>query len=202
MNAPSEPDLQHWMETWQRDAEPVTAPEAITRHVRRRSRLLAVWVAGEVAIAIGASVFLFYRAVSDPDPVEQLAMALLALVAPLAVGFSWWNWRGTFRVSTRTTAAFLQVSVERARRLRRAILGGWGILAAELLVFVPWIWYRLYRGSEPPSAEAIWSAWGLLAGLTGLALAFLAALHVWARRDERRLDDLRRELAPATDIEL
>ena len=120
-------------------------------------------------------------------------MAMLALVAAGALAFSWCTWRGTLRASAQTTAAFVALAVTRSRRVRRAIVVGWGILLAELLVFVPWIWHRLYDGVAP-TADAVWFAWGLLAGLTMLAVLFLVGLDVWARRDARRLQDLMREL--------
>jgi hypothetical protein len=194
MSTVSEREWQQWTGTWQADAEPMTAPEAIRQHVRRRSRLLAVGLAGELVVALGFSVSLVYRATTHPDPLERLAMGLLALVAMSGLLASWWTWRGTLRASSETTAAFVALSIERSRRLRRAIAVGWGILLGELAVFVPWIWHRLYGGPQPPSSEAEWFSWGLLAGLTLLAVLYLASLHWWARADRRRLEALRQEL--------
>lgn len=135
-----------------------------------------------------------YRVATDPDPVEKLAMGLLTIMAASALALSLWNWRGAIRASARTTSAFVALSLERSRRLRRAVTLGWGILLAELVVFVPWVWHRLYGGLRPPSADAERFGWGLLAGLTMLAVLLLAGLHAWARRDARIMGDLRKEL--------
>jgi hypothetical protein len=138
--------------------------------------------------------FLLWRALIDPDPVGRLAMGLLALITVSALAFSWVNWRGAIRTSTGTTTAFLSLSLERLRRLRRGLYAGWSILAAEIAIFVPWIWHRLYAGAGPPSEAAERFAWGLLGGVTLLGVALLAGLHAWARREARMLDGLKREL--------
>lgn len=189
-------EMQQWMDTWQAQAagQAPGAPEAIRSHVERRSRLLSIWVGGEVILTVAIFAFLMHRVATDPDPVEKLAMGLLALIAASALALSLWNWRGAIRASARTTSAFVALSLERSRRLRRAVNLGWGILLAELVVFVPWMWHRLYGGSRPPSADAERLGWGLLAGLTMLALLLLAGLHAWSRRDARIMDDLRKEL--------
>lgn len=189
-------EMQQWMDTWQAQAasEAPGAPEAIRRHVEHRSRLLSMWVGGEAILTVGIIAFLLHRVATDPDPAEKLAMGLLALITVSALALSLWNWRGAIRASARTTSAFVALSLERSRRLRRAVNMGWGILLAELVVFVPWVWHRLYGGSQPPSADAERFGWGLLAGLTMLALLLLAGLHAWARREARIMDDLRNEL--------
>jgi hypothetical protein len=186
-------EMQQWMDAWQTDGE-AAAPDAIRRHVERRTLMLSVWVAGEIVLCAGMLAFLLHRAATDPDPVEKLAMGLLALITTGAVAFSLWNWRGSIRASTSTTSAFVALSLERSRRLRRAIYMGWGILAAEIVVLVPWVWHRLYDGPQAPSVDAERFGWGLLAGLTALAMVMLAGLHAWARREARILDELRKEL--------
>ncbi|HSC28191.1 MAG TPA: hypothetical protein VLD67_13010 [Vicinamibacterales bacterium] len=194
MTTPTDHELQQWIDVWHADTGETAAPEAIRAHVRRRSILLRVWIATEIVLCLFLLGFVVHRAVTHPDLLEKLAMALLALIAASAGALSWWNWRGALRAAAETTAAFLALSAERSRRLRRAISIGWGILAAEILVFVPWVWYRLYGGLQPPSAAAERFGWGLLAGMTVLAVLFLAGLHAWARREARLLDELRREV--------
>ena len=189
-------EMQQWMDTWQAhvSGEEPGAPEAIHRHVERRSRLLFIWVGGEVILTVAVFAFLLHRVATDPDPAEKLAMGLLALITASALALSLWNWRGAIRATARTTSAFVALSLDRTRRLRRAVNLGWGILLAEIVVFLPWVWHRLYGGPQPPSADAERFGWGLLAGLTMLALLLLTGLHAWARRDARIMDDLRKEL--------
>lgn len=194
MTTSAEHEWQEWVDTWQADSGPLAPPEAIRQYVRRRSRLLAVWVTGEVIVALGFSSFLVHRTLTDPDPAERLAMGLLALIAAAALVASWWTWRGAIRSSGLSTAAFVALAIERSRRVRRAIGVGWGILVAELAVFVPWVWHGLYGGADAPSRDAERFGWGLLVGLTTLAVLFLGSLHAWARADRVRIENLRREI--------
>jgi hypothetical protein len=200
MTSPSDRELQQWADAWQQQSEPQTGPEAIRAYVGRRSRLLTMWVSSEIVICAAALGFLLLRTMTKMDPVEQLAMGLLALIAAGSLLFSVWNWRNALRASADTTSAFLALSIDRVRRLRRAIRFGWGILAAELLVLGPWIWYRLYGGQQPPTADAERFAWGLLVGITGLALLFMIGVQRWLFRETRILDELQRELGSDLDF--
>ena len=192
-------ELQQWMDAWHADAGERTAPDAIRAHVRRRTIQLAVWLAGEAAVCAIALALVAGAAMRLDDPLDRLAMALLALIATGALGLSWWNWGGTIRASATTTSEFVALSAERLRRLRRAIALGWGILGAEVLVLTPWVWHRLYGGITPPSADVERFGWGLLAALTSFAALLLGALQLWARREARRLEELRDELGDTTD---
>ena len=187
-------DLQQWMDAWQADAGVRTAPDTIRAHVRQRTIQLAVWLVAEAAVCAIALALVSGAAMRLDDPLDRLAMALLALIAVGALALSWWNWSGTIRAAATTTREFVALSAERARRLRRAIALGWGILGAEVLVLTPWVWHRLYGGIIPPSPGAERFGWGLLVGLTCLAVVFLGALHIGARREAKRIDELQREL--------
>jgi hypothetical protein len=187
-------EWEEWVSAWQVDTGTSAAPEAIADYVRRRGRTIAIWFAAEVAMGLGFAVFLVHRAVTHPDPIEKLAMGLLALIAAGAVAASCVTWRDTLRASAETTAAYVALALKRSARMRRWIAAGWVILVSEILVLTPWVWHRLYAGPEPPSAGAEWFAWGWLAGITSLAVCFLAALDVWARRDRERLRELTEEV--------
>jgi hypothetical protein len=189
-------ELQQWMDAWHAPSgtDAPAAPEAIHGHVERRSRMLAIWLAGEVVVSVCAGVFLVHRAVTHPDPFEKVSMGLLAFIVVGAFGLSLWNWRGVVRASTSTTSGFVALSCERLRRFRHAITVGWGLLFAEVAVFVPWVWHQLYGGSRVPSNEAERFGWGWLAGVTMVGIVLLVGLDAWARREARTLDDLRKQL--------
>ena len=194
MTSAPDRELQQWLDTWQTVAEPQTGAEAIRGYVARRSRMLAVGFCTEVTICTVALLFLLYLALTETDPVEMLAMGALAMIAGGSLLFSLWNWRTVLRNLSSTTADFVTLSIDRVRRMRRAIRFGWGILVSEVLVFVPWIWRQLYAGSQPPSASAERFAWGLLVVVTALALLFLIGLQRWISREARILDGLMNEL--------
>jgi hypothetical protein len=189
-------ELEQWMEMWHASsgAEAPVTPEAVRAHVERRSRSLAVWLAGEVAVSVCAAVFLLHRAVTHPDLFEKISMGLLAFIVVSAMGLSLWNWRGVVRASMSTTSGFVGLSCERLRRFRRAIRVGWGLLVGEVAVFVPWVWHQLYGGSRVSSDAAERFGWSWLAGVTMIGVVLLVGLEVWARREDRILNDLRKEL--------
>ena len=191
----SSPDeLEQWATAWQQQSEPQTGPAAIRAHVGRRSVLLALWVTSEIALCVAVLGFLLLRTMMTLDPIEQVAMMVLALITAGSLMFSIWNWRHSLRASSDTTSAYVTLSIDRIRRLRRAIRFGWGLLAAELLVLGPWVWYGLYGGQHPPSDEAERFAWGLLIIMTTLALLFLIGIQRWLAREAGILEGLRREL--------
>jgi hypothetical protein len=194
MSNASDREWEQWLDAWRTDAGTPAAPEAVVDAMRRRGRLIASWFAGEVAIGLGFAVLLVHRAVTHTDPVEKLAMGLLALIAAGAVVASWLTWRDTLRASAETTAAYVALSLKRSARVRRWIAAGWVILVSEVVVLAPWIWYRLYGGPEPPGAGVERFAWGWLAGVAALAAGFLASAGVWARRNERSVRNLAKEL--------
>ena len=182
MSVSSDHELQQWTAIWQSDGEPVPPAEVIYRHVRRRRRQLVVSLVAEVVVAVGACALLAAIAAARPDPVERGFAAALGIVVMAALVISWRNWRGMLNPTEQTTAACLELSLERARRFRHAVRGGWFVLAAELAVFVPWIAYKQrLRG------------WVLLAVLTALAVTWLIGLGRWARRDDDMLQRIRHE---------
>jgi hypothetical protein len=197
MTQPSDRELEQWMRAWQSPADiPAAAPEAIYRHVRRRSRLIRLWLVGEVAV-LAVVAPLIARGFAIGNALERVAMMLLALIGLAAIAFSWWNWRGTLRTSGASTAAFLALSRLRVDRLSRAVTAGWVVLVAEVLVFVPWIALRLYGGPAPVSATSVAFSWGLLAAMTLLGVAHLLRLARWARNERAQLDAIEGELLAA-----
>jgi hypothetical protein len=194
MSAKSEIDLQALAADWQAPEAPASPAERIREHVRRRGRMFTMWAAVEVVIGTVFLTFLGHRAVTHPDPIEKLAMGLLAAITAAAMAFGLWNWRGTLGSSAEDTRTFVALSAERSRRLARAVRAGWVLLAAQVAVFVPWVSHRLYGDGRPPSSEIELFAWGYLTVITALAVVFLLALQSWSRRDAAAFDEIRREL--------
>jgi hypothetical protein len=189
MNAWSDRELQEWMQVWRSGVEPQASPQSIYRHVVRRSRLFRLWVAIELAIVAGAYALLAAAFVARPDPLDRTAIAALVLISTAALALSWRTWRGMLRTPGHTTAAWLAQALERTRRLRRGITGGWWLLAAELAVFIPWIGSRLRSHGVGSVA-----AWGLLAVLTAIVVGFLLVANRWVRRETETLERIGREL--------
>jgi hypothetical protein len=188
MTISADPELQSWSEDWQASAAPADLPEVVRAHVRRRSLLLAFWLLGEALVGFGSLIFLLYYAVTQDDAFQRVSMGLLAAVDAGALAFASSNWRGAWAPRAETTASFLELSFERARRLRRAVRVGWLILAGEVTVFVPWVWYRAGEGS------LLWP-WSFLGGMVALAILFLVLVDAWARREIETLEALADEIS-------
>lgn len=181
-------DLQAWRQDWTTTAEPVEAPERLRRHVRRRSRLIRAWIAGDTVVGLAALAFVGWVAVTVPDPVNRTAMALLAAITVGALGFAWWNWFGTPRPVAETTATFLAVAADRCRQIGRAVRAAWIILAVEAVVFVPFVAWN----AGPPRANP--GAWLFLAAMLGVGAAGCYLLARWSRREARIVGELRLEI--------
>lgn len=107
-----------------------------------------------------------------------------------ALAFSWWNWWGVIADAGHSMAAFVALSRRRITRLERAIGAGWVLLAGEVLVFVPWVAYRLYGRQSPPGVGRELASWGLLAAMTTAGGIFLRQLARRAQAERQALDAL------------
>lgn len=185
-------DWSAWTDEWRRvDAAPVEP--SLARRVQSRSRLLAVWVAAEMAIAAVAVMSLIWIAVTSPLAADRIAMAALAVVCVAAALVAIWNWRGTWRPADASQQAFLELSRLRCRRIHRATTGGWWLLAAEVLCFAPWIAAR--SSVTGAGAGTYVRAYALLAVLVAAAIVFLIAVRRWANREDAAI----REIAASLD---
>jgi hypothetical protein len=196
MSGNSELDLQSLIADWQASASqtPPTAADQIRDYVERRSRLLSVWFTVDMVIGTVFLAFLTHRALTHPDPVEKLAMGLLAAITAATMAFGWWNWRGARHASARDTSTFVALSAERSRRLARSIRASWVVLAAQVAVFTPWVYHRLYGDGQRPALAPEIFGWGFLALMVVLAMVFIRSLTSWAHRDAATFEQIRAEL--------
>jgi hypothetical protein len=161
---PHEPDdeLLAWRTDWQAEAGPTPeALAAIRRRVRRQSRGMALLLAGELLLAAGALVFLIRFAIHHPDPMDVVTMAGLCLLTLWATACSLWLRHGLWKPESGTTAAFLALSVDRARRRLRSLRAAWWLLGGEIALFIPWIWHGLHLDpGDPPTTGNLAAAYG------------------------------------------
>ena len=139
----NDPELKEWTSDWQADADAESSAEAIRLYAQGRNRFMwsGSWPSRVGAMALPVLVYMGWTAT---DAVGRWAMGLLALITVAAMCVGWWNWRGSLLASANTTAEYVAVSIERLRRMRQAWRIGWIVLAAEVAVFVVWVWNQLY----------------------------------------------------------
>lgn len=173
-------ELLEWTRDWQA-GEPVRNPADLRRQVARRSRGLVALTVGEALLSAGFAAALVRLALDPGHPADvPLAIGLLGVIA-LAFGFSLWNRHGVWRPRADTVRASLELSLRRARRRLRGLAAGWGVLALEVLLLLPWAIVRTDR-----------------LGSRAVALLFLAviaggaacALVILARRTRREIEEL------------
>ena len=184
MNVERELDWQALASDWQALERPLPPPalEKLTARVHARGRLLAAWVIGECVIAVVALTVLLRLATTADDLPTQLAMWSLTVIAVAATVFGLWNWHGAWRPVTQSQQAFIDLSMARCARMRRAANAGYWVLAAEVVCFVPWIAAVLINAGG--GLRAYVGAYLYLAVLAVGAIVFLRAVQRWVAREE------------------
>jgi len=186
-------ELSAWMDDWQSEeprtaTDPVLDPAAILRQVKRRSLGLKLLTAGELLLAAGALAGLTLFALRHPDPIDVAVMASFCLLTLAALAFALWNRRGLWKPAAETTAAYLALARNRARRRQEALRVAWWLLAAETALFIPWIWHTLHADGGHPGPLSYVLAYGYLALVVGTMAALLVWLQRWTRRERAEID--------------
>jgi hypothetical protein len=180
-------DWTAWTSDW-RDIDSTSASSSLARRVRSRGRLLRAWAIAEAVLVVVAVAALAAVAVTTASLVDRVAMLALAVVCMAAGAFAWWNWRDVWHPHAESVRAFVEISVLRCRRLRRAIAAGWWLLVVEIACFVPWLALR-------PQAGRL-RGFVLLSVLAAAGMALLVSMRWWVRREERAIAPLEDELRP------
>ncbi len=186
-------ELREWMADWQADPAPAAeVREAIRRRVRRQSLVMILMAAGELAFACGGLLLLIWFVWRHPQPIDIATMAGFCLLVVWAELCSLWYRRGVWRPSAETTAAYLDLSLRRCQRRLLALRAGWWLLAAEVALFIPWLWVHLDERPASPGDFAF--TYGFLALMAGGMAAILVFLDRCTRRELQELEAVRRSL--------
>ena len=183
MNPDSE--LDRWRVSWA--SEDTGAPRrdiaVIALHRRQQRRLRLEYVLNLIAavLLIGFS-FLVLRGSLDRETLVWAGAVWATTLA--ATAFHVWNWRGLWRAEAGPVLDFAEAFERRARTTLRGVRFGYGLLAFQLAVAVPWLTLD-YRSGGVPTTPYI----GSMALLALLSAGFVA----WFRRTSRRaLDEIGR----------
>lgn len=185
MNVDRELDWQVLASDWQALEQPLP-PQSLERlaaRVRTRGRLLAVWVIGECTVAAVAIAVLVRLAINADNLPDRLTMSSLTAIAAATAVFALWNWRGAWRPVAASQQAYIDLSIARCARLRRATSVGYWVLAAEVACFVPWIAAGLLNSGA--GLRAYVAAYLYLGALVAGAIVALRAIHRWVTREEQ-----------------
>lgn len=182
-------ELDGWRHEWRTEA---AAPPDLAARVARETRRMRQLVVGEIVVTMlmgGGSIA--WAAISRRRELLVLAVGIWVFLA-LAWGISWWLRRGAWAPLSTATSAFLDLSVLRCRRRRRAIFAQAGLYVAILSFDLWW----LHANGHPQPGMPVWSF------LTHRGVAWVwpltAVLGLVAAHQYRRLG---RELQTLTDLQ-
>ena len=183
-------ELADWTAAWRRTDPPAAIdPVAISRAVRRRTVWIGVAAAVEISILLGMLALLIAFSRSTRDPWDWgLVVAFSALIV-VGLHRTVTVLRRTWRAPDHSTRAFLDLMVLRTETQLQQIRFGWGILAVELVVFVPWIWHRTHSSGLAISA----TSYGALATVASAAAVILVVMKRRHQGQLRHWRALRRD---------
>jgi hypothetical protein len=195
------------VDAWQSEAPDEAAPPPLSEEVRRRiSRkvrrhgigliLLAVT---EVVMCAGLVVWLLQEVLERRRPVDFVGFAGVLLLCVVALGFSFWNRRGTWWPAAESTRTFIDLSIERSRRKLLTLRVCPWFLAAEVAFLAAWGGWVLFDRPQPVAPVRWIGYYGFLALFTAAAFGWV----VWYRRRTLRelteFEELRRSLGDEGD---
>jgi hypothetical protein len=184
------PDVE--LDAWRRNWQAVSAvPADVTERVERETRMMQRFVAAEVVVTVvfgGGS--LAWAALSHRTDTRWLVIGIWVFIA-IAWATSLLLRRGVWGPVTKTTTAFLELSILRCRRRRKALVAQ-SVLYVMFLSF-DLIWIYFQRTRQVPLDVAAF----LTSGSVLCVWAITAALAAMAVRQRRRLG---RELENLTNL--
>lgn len=174
-----------------------TAPSDETRkrirqRVRRQSIRMILTTLFEVAGSAAMLVWVWDQSLDQPRSIALVGFFGTAVLIAVALGFSLWNRRGIWGPATESTMTFIELSLERQRRKLEALRFCPWFLALELAFLLPWsVWALL---SEPSPLWKWVFAFGWMAGMSALLLAWWAWYKKKTLREATEWEELRRAL--------
>ena len=135
-------ELDAWRQEWRSDAAPL--PD-LSAKVRRQTRFMRMMLGAEVLVTIGIGGGSTAWAIAE----READFVWLAVACWIFIGAAWAfamvNRRGLWAPAALDTAAFLDISIRRARAGLSAIVFGMMLYFCEILFCLGWIYHRMGR---------------------------------------------------------
>jgi hypothetical protein len=177
-------ELQSWQRSWRAQPLPIASAAELTRMVQRGTRTAVYTTLAAAVFTLLVLAPLLRRAAQGAVDLRFLT-GILVFVA-LVWGAALWLARGTWRPRDESTAAFIEVSIRRARAAQLGVPVALVLYAAELL----YVLMSMHRLEGIGWRELLLSPQFIAIGWIGGPL-YLAGQLWYARRERRRLSRLR-----------
>lgn len=195
------------IDAWQSESVDEAAPAPLSDEVRRRIRrkvrrhgigliLLAVT---EVVMCVGLLAWLLPKMLERQRPVDFVGFAGVLLLFAVALGFSFWNRRGTWWPAAESTRTFIDLSIERCRRKLLTLRYCPWFLAAEVAFLAAWGGWALFDRPHPVAPAQWIEYFGILALFAQAAVVWVAWYRKRTLRELAEFEELRRSLGDEND---
>jgi hypothetical protein len=184
-----EPELEAWRQAWRTPVQ-TNRPAAfdVRRAHRRQERRLRLHYLLNMVTAI-AFVALVVWVLRTNFSYEAIVWSIVVVLTTAgATAFQIWNWRKLWKTAAYSVTDYANVYEHRCRSTLRMVRFGYGLLALQSAISVPWFTWDFVRHEIPAVRFAL--AMGLLAALA-------AGFIVWFRKSRR---DALRELAQVAEF--
>ena len=200
MNARSEDDWNAIIDAWRYspDGAALADPHGLRHRVMAESRRMTINMLLEYAVGLALVGFAAWRLATGPGLDDFVWGFAMLWFTAMALQYASDARRKLWRPAAETTAAYLELALERLRRREAAVRYAWLLFALETAFIVAWYplsWF-FWPGKFWPLVER--TPW-----VVGALGAFAAALAWWSRSVLRRsraerasLENAARELQP------
>jgi hypothetical protein len=136
----------------------------------------------ELAFAGVLMAFAISHMYAHPGLETFLWAAAVCVTTLGATAFQLWNWRGSWKSSSKSVADYTDLYERRCRAMLRAVHFGNRFLALQLAIATPWLTFDFVRGQASAHRYAM--------GLSLLGLLTVAFLFSFRRSRRRALREL------------
>ncbi|HRC87126.1 MAG TPA: hypothetical protein PK413_16080, partial [Thermoanaerobaculia bacterium] len=193
MSQHQELDFERWQQDWKAatSAQPRLDARALRSRVRRRTFWLAIGVAFEEICMAFAVWNITGLALAQASRVDR--WLLLGVVGSLlwAMGFALWIQRGTWRASTESTQAFIDLARLRCRRVISSVppMIAYTVVLVGIYLVTGWR-QAVEAGGGQPDPATLLRNYGFLAGVVAAVWGFAGWYIHRTRQELAELDRL------------
>ena len=177
-------ELQAWQRSWRDQPLPSASAAELARLVHRGSRNAIYGTIAAAVFTLLALAPLLRRAVAGD--IDTRFLTGVVIFVALVWGTALWLARGTWRPSDESTAAFIDVSIRRARAAQLGVPVAVVLYGAQLI----YVLMSTHRIDGVPWTQMLTSPQFIAVAWIGGPL-YIASQVWYARREGRRLERLR-----------